>query len=207
MENEKTKYTIEQLRQALEEKGYTFFESEGRRAYNLNIIGVRHSYHISNEFDDLLYLVFSDKFGGELQIHEFPITTDPGYYYLKHPMHVCGTAILVPGQYLGAYAIGKHNQQYKALCQIGKVKVWREKRDIHDINPHGPIYDDVGGINIHRTKHSGSSKYVNKWSAGCQVFRNAADFDFFMGICDASKANHGSRFTYTLLMASDIPKS
>jgi hypothetical protein len=209
MENEKKepKYTIAQLRKALEKKEYKFFDSKDEKAYNLNIIGVRHSNHMTNKFVDLLYLIFSDPGSEKLTIFEFPITTVPGYAKPKTKKHPDGTAILVPGQYLGVYSIAKHKNKYAALCQIGEVKVWRDKDGSHDINPKGQIYDNAKGINIHRATANGSSHNVNNWSKGCQVFQNSDDFKFFMNCCDHARKNFGNRFTYTLIMEADIPKS
>lgn len=38
----------------------------------------------------------------------FPATTDPGTFYRENPLSVKGTAIMKPGQYRGAYMIGRH---------------------------------------------------------------------------------------------------
>ena len=50
-------------------------------------------------------------------------TTDPGLYYLEHPMNVDGTAILIPGQYIGSHKTGLHKGDH-ALIQCGKLRVW-----------------------------------------------------------------------------------
>jgi hypothetical protein len=58
------------------------------------------------------------------------------------------------------------------------------------------------GINIH--KAGNMSSVVNKWSAGCQVFKNASDFEEFMDIVRHARDNWGNSFTYTLLEEQDI---
>ena len=59
--------------------------------------------------------------------YRWPITTDPGLYWLENPMNVDGTAILAPGQYRGAYRIGKHRDDYQAVVQTGgEVAVYRD---------------------------------------------------------------------------------
>jgi hypothetical protein len=40
---------------------------------------------------------------------------------------------------------------------------------------------------------------VDKWSAGCQVFANAANFAQFMAMCQKHKSLYGNHFTYTLI--------
>jgi hypothetical protein len=55
------------------------------------------------------------------------------------------------------------------------------------------------GVNIHRANKTGTTKTVDKNSAGCQVFENAADFDFFLKLCTKHKILYGNRFTYSLV--------
>ncbi|MAH43130.1 hypothetical protein CL614_05425, partial [archaeon] len=60
------------------------------------------------------------------------------------------------------------------------------------------------GINIHRSNPYTESYYVDKWSAGCQVFKKIADFNTFMEICRKAKDIWGNSFTYTLIESKDI---
>ena len=166
--------------------------------YNLNIIGVRTKSRIANKFDDYLYCVF--KVADVWQEFKFAITTDPGLYHIKNPKYVVGTAIMVAGQYRGAYKIGTH-RGYPALSQRGaKVKIYRDGNKDHILD-HDPETSISGyfGINIHRATKYGTSKKVDKWSAGCQVFANSDDFDLFLEICEKSASIWGNKFTYTLL--------
>ena len=54
--------------------------------------------------------------------------------------------------------------------------------------------DGYFGINIH--KAGLNSVNVDKWSAGCQVFKSAVDFDEFIRLC---KMQTWDTFTYTLI--------
>ncbi|MGI9554833.1 MAG: hypothetical protein ACR2M6_02560 [Vampirovibrionia bacterium] len=176
--------------------GYKIF-TQGE--YNLNIIGVRKNFVQNNKFDDEIHVVF--KQNKEWIDLVFPITTDPGLYYLVNPINISGTAIMVEGQYRGAYKVGLHRNKYEALVQTGgKVRVYRDrnKDEVIDMNKES-IIDGYFGINIHRATSQGSSNDVNKWSAGCQVFQNSNDFDIFMSLCNKSKSIFGNSFTYTLL--------
>ena len=192
-------YDFEKL---FKKKGYAFFT---KGAYNLNIIGVRSAgRQITNNFDDVLVLVFktpSDSWSRQV----YQITTDPGRYYMLNPANNKGTAILVPGQYRGAYKIDLHRGKYKALCQRNKpVKVWRDnnKDDVYDWNP-ATLDEGMFGINIH--KAGKLSQRVNTWSAGCQVFANEIDFKSFMSYCNKQVAQGlGNCFTYTLLNEEDL---
>ena len=183
--------SIEIIKEVLHKKGYGYFEEE------LNIIGVRSSNDIANSFDDWIYLIQE---GGE-EVKIYPVTTDPGKYWLENPMNVEGTAILVPGQYEGAYTIGLHRGKYEALRQSRPVKVWRDNTKDTKLDKEGKIYEGMFGINIHRSNATSQSRVVEKWSAGCQVFQKAADFNEFMKIC---KASGQKAFSYTLLEKSDF---
>ena len=115
---------VEQFRCIIEKKGYTFFE--GRKPYDVNIIGVRSDTVRANRFDDGLYVIYKNTLK-DWEVRLYKITTDPGTYYLKNPMKVTGTAIVVPGQYRSAYKIGTH-KTYEALVQRGKnpIKIYRD---------------------------------------------------------------------------------
>lgn len=170
-----------------------------RQPYQLNIVGVRSASTVPNRFDDLLFVFFKNE-KKRWKFLRYQITTDPGTYWLKNPMNVDGTAILKEGQYVGAYRLGLHRGQYKALVQNKPVTVFRDydRNAILDFF-NGSEYTGHYGINIHRASSTGVSKNVEKWSAGCQVFQDAGDFSFFMKLCEKHRLLYGNRFTYTLI--------
>jgi hypothetical protein len=201
IENFANKYSVEDIKQVLESKGYAFFTNG---VYNLNIIGIRNPNVVANSFDDTMVVVY--KFGGEWITKVYPITTDAGTYWLKNPMSNKGTAILVPNQYRGVYSIDLHNNKYNALCQRnGKVEVYRDNdKDLILDMDSAKIEKGMFGINIHRSNPFSESLKVDKFSAGCQVFKRVKDFNEFMEICQKSKALWGNSFTYTLIKESDL---
>lgn len=193
MRNYSTQEVIDQILA----KGYTFFD-EGLD-YNLNIIGIRAKSPIVNTFCDPICVIYRDpnsKYG--LGMVSFPATTDPGLYYMNHPMMPSfGTAIMVPGQYKGAYAKGLH-EGYPALVQQKPIAFYRDTNNDNrlDMDPN-KISWGVYGVNIH---HAGVwSTQVNNWSAGCLVFSKLADFNIFMELVDKSIALYGNSFSLTLL--------
>jgi len=192
------RYTLTQIKEAMRKKGYSFFE---KGDYNLNIIGIRKvSDQIDNLFDDTLFLAY--KVEDRFNVQQFDITTQPGAYYMKNPMNKLGTAILVPGQYKRAYTIGLHQGKYEALRQSGLLKVYRDN-DRDNIYDYQNITDSVNdGINIHKAGRA--SKKIDNWSAGCQVLAYSADFDILMGLANRSAKLYGDKFTYTLLLSTDI---
>lgn len=191
-------YTIEQIKTAVKNKGYVWFDSP--KDYDVNIVGVRSlstGKNVTNLFDDTLTLSY--KINGVWQYHEWKITTDPG----KKPTEILrsskGVARLKPGQYRGVYAVSLHNGKYEALCQrLGNVTVYRD-------NNKDTTYDekttDTGmfGINIHRSSIYKDPSYVDYFSEGCQVFRYNSNFVEFMKIINKAKAVFGNKFTYTLI--------
>lgn len=169
------------------------------RPYELNIIGIRSDSTQSNSFDDELHVLFKDA-QNKWKHYRFPITTDPGTYWLTHPMNVDGTAILKEGQYENAYQLGLHKGQYKALIQVKPLTVIRD----YDRNAtldflNGKETTGYYGIDIHRANISGITKAVDRWSAGCQVFEKITDFINFLTLCARHQLYYGNQFTYTLI--------
>ena len=196
--NKLKSYDFEKL---FKKKGYAYFT---KGIYNLNIIGVRsQGNRITNAFDDYLVLIYKTP-NNQWQRQIYNITTDPGLAYALAPMNGKGAAILVPGQYRGTYKIDKHQGKYYALCQKKPVKVYRDgnKDRIYDWDVNTQE-EGIYGINIH--KAGTDSKQVDKWSAGCQVFANAAQFKSFMDFCHKQiDATSCDSFTYTLVKEEDL---
>jgi len=186
---------LSRVKTILKEYGYVL----NTRPYELNIVGLRNKSTDSNSFDDEIH-VFYKKQDGTWNYHIYPATTDPGTFWLNNPSYDQGTAILSQGQYRNAYAVGLHKGLYEALVQEKPVTVIRD----YDRNAFLDFYNGVKqtgnfGINIHRAESSGITKFINKYSAGCQVFQNAEDFEEFMKMCEQHKRLYGNSFTYTLI--------
>lgn len=183
------------IQQALRDKGYKLFN----RPFELNIVGVRSNSVQPNAFDDTIHVFFADS-NGKMIEHQFPATTDPGTYWLQNPLSPQGTAILKEGQYLNSYGIGLHRGKYLALVQKRAVTVMRDydRNAVLDFM-NGKQETGFFGINIHRASESGTTKVVDHFSAGCQVFASATDFVLFMSLCEKHRALYGNEFTYTLI--------
>lgn len=194
--------TVEQVIKAMKLKGHVVFSNPN--GFDLNIVGIRSKETKAGRFDDLL-VVFHRR-AGQWCYNAFPATTDPGLYYLENPLVESGTGIMKPGQYRGAYKIGKHQDKYDALVQRGgRITV------VRDFNRDGVLDLDSGreesgyfGGNIHRASATIESVEVGKWSALCQVIANPWDFQIFMALCRAGAKAFGNSFTYTLLHENDF---
>ena len=186
---------LNKLRGILRSKGYELYTKPNE----LNIVGIRSTTTASNRFDDEIH-VFYKVAPLKWFYHVYKATTDPGTFWLKNPMQPQGTAILAQGQYKDAYRIGLHQGKYKALVQAKPIFVMRDydrtaKLDFRNGKKSKGLY----GINIHRASLSGTTKTVDKYSAGCQVFANIKDYNEFMSLCEKHKSLYGNSFTYTLI--------
>jgi hypothetical protein len=186
---------LSRIKGILKEYGYLLYT----RPYELNIVGLRSKSIASNSFDDEIN-VFYKRQDGKWNYHIYPATTDPGTFWLNNPMYPGGTAILAQGQYVNAYGIGTHKGLYTALQQVKPVTVIRDyDRDSFLDFYNGRKEKGLLGIDIHRAESKGTTKYINQYSAGCQVFQNAQDFEEFMELCEKQNQLYGNFFTYTLI--------
>ncbi len=186
---------LSKMKSLFKKKGYEL----NTRPYELNIVGIRSTQTQPNRFDDEIHVFYKT---GVLnwEYHIFKATTDPGTYWLKNPMNSQGTAILAEGQYKNAYKLGLHRGQYLALVQIGKVAVIRDFNRNNSLDFFsGKMVNGYYGINIHRASLRGITKYVDKYSAGCQVFANISDFNKFLSMCKKHRQLYSNKFNYTLI--------
>ena len=185
----------------MERLNYRVFESN-HKPYNLNLVGIRSIDPAPNVFNDQLWVFWKNNVG-KWDINIYTITTDPGLYWLKNPINPAGTGILKPGQYLGLWKIGIHNGKYEALVQATPCTLIRDynrddKLDYHSSREETGLF----GINLH---HAGDdSATVDKFSAGCQVFKRIVDFNEFMGLARKTRDFWGNSFTYTLMGEDEI---
>jgi hypothetical protein len=177
------------------QRGYVLHE----RPFELNIVGIRSKNVLPQRFDDEIH-VFYRASQRKWNYHIFKATTDPGTFWLRNPIQEQGTAILAQGQYRNAYSIGLHQGKYNALVQAKPVRIIRD----YDRNAKLDFLNGIKekgffGINIHRAFSEGRTKFIDKFSAGCQVFQNANDFEKFMEMCRQHSILYGNQFTYTLI--------
>ncbi len=194
--------TFDSVYNALKFKGYEIFETDNL-PYSLNIIGIRNNNRTPNSFDD--YTVVMWKYKGQWNFNKYEATTDPGLYYLNHPLSPKGTAILKEGQYLHCYCLGLHQGKYKALMQFMPVTVIRDfNKDNYLDLASSREETGIFGINIHRANLSGKTINVNQWSAGCHVFADSGQFNKFISLCEKAEKYWGKTFSYTLISTSDL---
>jgi hypothetical protein len=195
------KPSIEQLKKAMFHKGFPIKKG----TYELNIIGIRNDNAKPNSFDDTICVLFIDEYGDDVLL-SFSCTTDPGLYWLQHPMNVDGCAIMKEGHYPDVYKVGLH-RGYKALQQIGNIHYVRDnnKDAVLDFEK-GKDFVGVFATNIHHASIPEGSAIVDKWSAGCQVINKG--WNEFIELCEKSKLiTEKNRFSYTLLNINDVKRA
>lgn len=192
--------TANAIARVLRAKGHRVYESPS--GDDLNIVGIRTSSTRANEFDDWLTVFYA--FDGVWNLFGFPATTDPGTYHRLNPINVRGTAVVKPGQYRGAYRVGRH-QGYKALQQKGPITVYRDSNRDDEIDTTG-MEEDRGlyAINIHRASRIRASRRVDRWSAGCQVLQDPDHFAFLMVLSERAAEKFGNSLSYTLIEEADF---
>ena len=197
----KSEITPDAVARALTRAGLSVFTNNARN-FNLNLVGIRSDNRKADGFDDW-FTCFWVTPDGNWMSYVWAWTTDPGRYFLtKKLLNPKGCAILAPGQYHGAYKIGYHRGQYKALVQRGAaVNVYRDKDRDMMLDASGPIHRGFYGINIHRPSKNVSvnAARVGRTSAGCQVSQRGADHVQLMQLAEKAEAAFGNSFTYTLI--------
>ena len=168
--------------------------------YNVNIVAIRNDIDATpNAFDDVITITY--RLNNAWVSFWYPATTDPGRYWLMNPMRVEGCAILAPGQYRSSHQLGLHKGK-PGLVQFGEVVVFRDSDGDAHLDPSGPTTSGHYGINVHRAGEN--STQVDKWSAGCVVFKSSFHTDDFLTICEHSAELYGDTFSLTLIKASDM---
>jgi hypothetical protein len=187
---------IKTLLGVLKSKGYRIYS----KPYELNIVGRRTDNTKANSFDDFIYIFYKNN-DDDWEGYKAPATTDAGTYWLENPMQSKGTALLKAGQYTDTYKIDMHDGRYYALTQRLKPVVIKRDYDRNNVLDFNNGKEETGmfGINIHHASKVGTTKVIDKYSAGCQVFSNIDDFNQFMQMAYKQKDLYGNKFTYTLI--------
>jgi hypothetical protein len=163
-------YTLQQLQTRASQLGY------GPLNRVFALVGIRSGADAYDQFDDMFIVINN----GELSY--FKSTTNPGGSILSggfKEFNTTGAAVLVPGQY-EVHSIGKHQGKYDAGTQRGSVAVNRDNNLNKKAGDGVAAQSGLFGINIHRASATGTTTRVNGYSAGCQVWATAGDFNAFI---------------------------
>lgn len=193
-----TERIVSNIERVFNKKKYKFFDAP----FSVNVFGIRCSTG-TDEWDDVVGVAYYDE-QKKLHVLTFEATTDPGTYWLKNPMRTTGCAIMVEGQYRGAYFLGPHGRKKYEACRQGKaIPVYRDNNKDSRLDMDTATIDN--GIHFTNIHHGWSAKKVGKNSAGCQVIKSKAKFEKeFIPIIKKSCDKYGKNFTYTLFNKKDF---
>jgi len=185
-----SKITIDKVKSFFKSNGYVFATNTSHFNNPVNIINVRSNERKSDNFDDC-QIVIGFTSGGVPIVNMYDVTVDPGKDSLINPINGKGTAIVVPGQYLSAWAWGLHKGKYEALVQVNPISVYRDanKNDVLDMIAT-TIQTGLFGINCHRASQWSILEKVGLYSAGCTVHKDPKAFEEFKAFVKLYTTTH-----------------
>jgi hypothetical protein len=133
---------------------------------------------------------------------EWKGSTDPGQYYIQHPLNPQGCAQLKEGVHM--FKVGIHQNRFAAF-------VHAESFHVNRLDSGGNVASvEFGEFGIHL--HSGGPGFnVDRFSAGCQVIASPEGYfgktwkQFFDPAVDAMHSAEQSLMPYMLTNKTDIP--
>lgn len=199
--------------EVLKGKGYPVFDG---RDFDLTLFGIRTNIggptgqsRQYDTFDDHIGVLWREQ--GKMQMLLVDGTTDPGLYYLQHPINADGTAIMVPDHYPGLWQKGPHGRgRVDAFRQKGEVAVYRDRDRDNYLDMGGHISVQRGTrfwINLHPATYrvGGRARSIGQWSAGCQVIQDWKDWSRFVRLRDEQIRRTGvDSFSYSLVTRADF---
>jgi hypothetical protein len=206
--------TYEQIKQAVINKGYNFFEDKN---YNLNFIWERTSDEITNHFTDLTHILYL--IDNKPQILTVNSTTKPGLKGsidspITTPDKVTGTAVIIPNQYRSSWEFidGDYENAVNPIYpfkipyfkQIKGINYWRDgNKDL--IVDHVQEQDNkLFGTHWHVMSNKNESGFaVNRWSKGCM----GLEWPNYVQVINLTRIAvkiWGNVFTGTIIESKDI---
>lgn len=142
------------------------------------ILGVRSKEDVPNTFDDKFYL-----FKGKEFIQVTSGTTNPGTPVLKSfsKYNKMGAAVVKSDEWFyNVWGYGLHKGKMPALRQKLSLKYYRDGNEDDKSEESGQVYVGNIGIDFHTVSYKTNlffvKKFINGWSAGCQVANNTEEY-------------------------------
>lgn len=208
---------------AMKKKNYIVYTD----LHKLNIVSLRSSINVNkNKFSDwMIVFWWETNTTKDVKFKIYKITTVPGIDSRKGiDTNAKGAGWLIEKQFVDGFSIGlakrNTNKAYDCLRSNNKQIAYRSipnaNGDLTKKLINGSIFLDGPmnhGMLIHKSSYLDPSspeanrenKSIGSWSYGCQVFSKSLDFYEFMALCKkAKKTANQKKFTYTILIESDI---
>lgn len=187
-----------------------YYKSKNYPVLEINLIGVRNPKDIEKDVINDFIGYFTDT-----EIFLVPGTTEPSVYWTtdKAERNKAGTFHLLPGWHEAIWCFGTH-KGYEALVNDYRycrpTKGWRDVNYNFSQDPKDVIVCDYFGINFHRMHPVSIVDKIGKYSAGCQVFRSAADFAKVLNKLKSTQmyksTSDKTTFDYVLLKIEELPE-
>lgn len=192
-----------ELKFKVESLGYEFFIGD----LNLNFIWERTSDIITNKFTDFLHIAYQEN--GQDNILSIACTTKPGIKgSIDSPVTVdgvTGTAVIIPGQYKGAWQYIEINPSRgypfngQFFQQIKPINYWRDGNKVLYVEHIQEQDNKIFGTNWHKMSNEGASGFdINNWSEGCMGAESGI-WESILPLVRRSIAKYGPIFTGTLI--------
>lgn len=180
--------TLETVLAEIEAKGYQMIDT----AHIIGFRTPRYQRKCCNKFVDYIAVIVDGKLYGP-----WKATTRPGLYYTVNPMNGKDTCSIYPSQYINCFQTGIY-KTYTAIRQIMPIKYYvDDNKDAYHDDSEKKTQIAMRCTHIHKAGRA--SLLVDRWSAGCQVFANEADFNTFMKIVNKKGSGvNKDVYTYTL---------
>jgi len=200
-----TSLTYDKIKEAYSSKGYSFYDVGD---YNLNIGFIRESDEFTNAFTDTFFIAYREM--AIKRCYTAPATTKAGISKaLLTPKVIAGmkgVAVVVPGQYSGAWQFVDSYTgwlKYPYFQQIKPIDIWRDPNGDTKIDKDQK-QNGIFGINIHRMSNVGfMGGILANWSEGC-MGSSEPELKKSLPIIRDSVKKYGSIFTVTLLESKDL---
>ena len=195
---------LEMLNNVAKKYKYPIFKSNKAYPINLNIWGIRSNDERTEYFNDVIIVFYNDE-NDNWTINIYEATTDPGRTYLMNPCNEKGCAVLTTGFHQGLWKLGYHKGTYKALVQASPCLIYRDYNRDDIIDFHEDLRLDRGmfGLNLHRASSRVTSDEIGLYSAGCQVIKNANEFDDLIQLCEKALKD-GDKQSYVLIHEDNL---
>jgi len=186
-----------------------YYKENGLPINEINLIGVRNPAGIEKDVINDFVGYFTKE-----AVVLSPGTTEPSVYWTTSgEKNTSGTFHLKEGFHEKIWCVGTH-KGYEALVNDYRyckpTRGWRDANYNFAQDSKDVEVCDYFGINFHRMHPLAIVDKIGKYSAGCQVFQNAKNFNDMMTFIKSSQMYKGTPektvFNYMLFAMGTLPK-
>jgi len=161
---------VDRLIKVAYNNGYSLYNKQPLKNYNLNIWVIRAKDRVSGTFNDIEVIFWND--GIKWNIERYCVTSDPSDISLINRKNPLGTAIIRKGQYKSTWQLGfhKNRKDHIALIQVKPITVIRDFNKDNILDTSIPKYDFINTTNVNKYE-SCVNYYINTSYGSKLVYR------------------------------------